>query len=105
MNAVDTNVFVYAIDATEPVKQAKSLALLSRLMQLPSETCLLWQVAGEYVSVLRKQESAGRITRADVDVYAQQLLSSFTLKLPRRNVIDISLTLSSGIAFPIGTAC
>ena len=28
MNAVDTNVFVYALDADEPVKQAKAQDLL-----------------------------------------------------------------------------
>jgi predicted nucleic acid-binding protein len=31
MNAVDTNVFVYALDTDEPVKQAKALDLFQRL--------------------------------------------------------------------------
>lgn len=32
MNAVDTNVFVYALDADEPVKKAKAVALLDVLV-------------------------------------------------------------------------
>jgi predicted nucleic acid-binding protein len=31
MNAVDTNVYVYALDADEPAKQAKAIELLDRL--------------------------------------------------------------------------
>ncbi|MBI3407929.1 MAG: hypothetical protein HY040_06180 [Planctomycetes bacterium] len=31
MNAVDTNVFVYALDMDEPVKQAKAQDLFQRL--------------------------------------------------------------------------
>jgi hypothetical protein len=32
MNAVDTNVFVYSLDANEPVKQPKAKALLAGLV-------------------------------------------------------------------------
>jgi predicted nucleic acid-binding protein len=38
MNAVDTNVFVYALDADEPVKQAQAQQLLSRLSQAAEPT-------------------------------------------------------------------
>jgi predicted nucleic acid-binding protein len=31
MNAVDTNVYVYALDADEPVKQAKAVDLFDQL--------------------------------------------------------------------------
>jgi predicted nucleic acid-binding protein len=48
MNAVDTNVFVYAADDDEPVKQAKAVNLLDQLVEEPSHTLLLWQVAGEF---------------------------------------------------------
>ena len=37
MNAVDTNVYVYALDADEPAKQAKAVELFDRLMQPPVE--------------------------------------------------------------------
>ena len=67
MNAIDTNVFVYAFDADESVKQAKAHELLDRLVQQPLESVLLWQVAGELLSCLRKWESARRIKSADVE--------------------------------------
>jgi len=33
MNAADTNVYLYALDADEPVKQAKAIALFDRLVE------------------------------------------------------------------------
>jgi predicted nucleic acid-binding protein len=48
MNAVDTNVFVCALDDTEPAKQTKAQELIAQLVQAPVETVLLWQVAGEF---------------------------------------------------------
>jgi len=38
MNAIDTNVYVYALDADEPVKQIKAIELLDRLALTPAET-------------------------------------------------------------------
>ena len=46
MNAVDTNVFIYGLDDSEPAKQTKAQGLVARLVQPPVETVLLWQVAG-----------------------------------------------------------
>ena len=43
MNAVDTNVFVYALDVDEPTKQAKAQELFKRLSQPPIDTVLPWQ--------------------------------------------------------------
>ena len=63
MNAVDTNVLVYAADSAEPVKQSQAVDLLSSLENDPSQVVLLWQVAVEYVACLRRWESLGRITR------------------------------------------
>ena len=54
MNAVDTNVFVYALDDTEAAKQAKAQELIGGLVQPPVQTVMLWQVAGELLSCLRK---------------------------------------------------
>ncbi len=54
MNAVDTNVFVYAFDADEAVKRPRAMELLEGLAQRSEETFLLWQVAGEFLNCLRK---------------------------------------------------
>jgi len=95
MNAVDTNVFVYAADDYEPVKQAKAVKLPDQLVQTPSETWLLWQVAGEFLSCMRRWESTGRISPADVEANIRDLLAMFPLALPTQNVIVLSLDLSS----------
>ena len=55
MNAVDTNVLVYAHDPREPKKQAIAISLIESL----SDPVLLWQVACEYVSVSKKLEVFG----------------------------------------------
>ena len=38
MNAVDTNIYVHALDADEPAKQAKAVELFDQLMLKPVET-------------------------------------------------------------------
>jgi len=88
MNAVDTNVFVYALDADEPVKQPKAQALLKRLAAEGVSTVLLWQVAGELLNNLRKRQSAGRMTASDVEAYIQDFLTMFPLAFPNANVIS-----------------
>lgn len=95
MNAVDTNVLVYALDAGAPVKQAKAQQLLDRLVQQPAETLLLWQVASELLSCLRKWESAGRITPADAEAHFRDALAMFPLHIPSAALFDRSFELRS----------
>ena len=97
MNAVDTNVFVYAHDADEPAKQARAHELLDRFVQLPADTILLWQVAAELLSCLRKWESAGRISAADVEANFGDVLAMFPLRLPTSQVLSTSFALKSRI--------
>jgi predicted nucleic acid-binding protein len=93
MNAVDTNVFIYSLDASESLKQGKAHLLLDRLSQSPAETILLWQVAGELLSCLRKWESAGRITPADVEAHFHDVLAMFPLQVPIAAVFKTSFEL------------
>ena len=93
MNAVDTNVFVYALDAEEPSKQAKAQELLDQLTQSPNETVLLWQVAGEVLSCRRRWEASGQVTAADVEASFRDVLAMFPLHKPSARVFDISFTL------------
>jgi predicted nucleic acid-binding protein len=95
MNAVDANVFVYAFDAYEPVKQAKAQQLLGRLRQVPAETVLLWQVAGELLNCLRRWEAKGRISAADVEKDFHDVLAMFPLVLPTAQIFQISIDLFS----------
>jgi predicted nucleic acid-binding protein len=95
MNAIDTNVLVYAHDADEPIKQSKAAKLLSALVQQPGETLLLWQVAGEFLSCLRKWESSGKMLSADVHANFQDVLTMFDLRVPTLEVFKKSFELSS----------
>jgi predicted nucleic acid-binding protein len=89
MNAVDTNVFVYALDVDEPAKQAKAQNLLDRLSRASDPTVMLWQVAGELLSNLSKRQSAGRMTASEVETYFHSFLSMFPLAVPNSNVFSI----------------
>jgi predicted nucleic acid-binding protein len=95
MNAVDTNVLVYALDASKPVKQAKAQNVLHRLIQAPSQTLLLWQVANELLAYLRKWQLAGRISSDDAEAHFRDALTMFPLRLPTAAIFDHSFDLSS----------
>jgi predicted nucleic acid-binding protein len=95
MNAVDTNVLIYALDADEPTKQVKAQMLLDRLVPRHGETELLWQVAAEFLSCLRKWQSAGRISAEDVEANFRDITASFPLRLPVASVFTVSFDLSS----------
>lgn len=55
MNAVDTNILIYARDPRDPRKQAVAASLLSSL----TDGVLLWQVACEYIAASRKLKNYG----------------------------------------------
>ena len=95
MNAVDTNVLVYAFDADEPVKQAKSQRLLDQLVSRRGETLLLWQVAGEFLCCLRKWQSAGKMSSQDVEANFGDVTASLPLRLPAASMFAVSFQLSS----------
>jgi predicted nucleic acid-binding protein len=95
MNAVDTNVFVYAFDDDEPVKQSAAVDLIHQLSQTPAETVLLWQVAAELLACLRRWQSAGKVSATDVEAHAHNVLAMFSLILPTPNVIERSINLTT----------
>ena len=88
MNGIDTNVFVYALDADEPVKQTKAQALLQRLAPAAGSTVLRWQVAVEFLSNLRRRESAGRISATEVEAHFRDFLSMFPLVVPTARIFS-----------------
>lgn len=55
MNAVDTNVLIYARDTRDPQKQQTAQSLIATL----DDGVLLWQVACEYIAASRKLTSLG----------------------------------------------
>ncbi len=95
MNAVDTNVLVYFVDRDEPAKRAEAIEVLDRLVNEAVETVLLWQVAAEFLSCLRRWENQGRISRQEVVENLARVRSMVRCVLPTERIFDKSLDLSS----------
>ncbi len=95
MNAVDTNVLVYFVDVDEPVKRAEAVEVLDRLVNEAVETVLLWQVAAEFLSCLRRWENQGWISRQEVVENLARVRSMVRCVLPTERIFDKSLDLSS----------
>ena len=95
MNAADTNVYIYALDADEPVKQAKALELFDRLVLQAADTVLIWQVAGEFLSQLRRWESKGELTPEEVQATFRRFSGMFALRVPSAGVFQLSFALRS----------
>jgi predicted nucleic acid-binding protein len=95
MNAVDTNIYVYTLDADEPIKQAKAIELLDRLGQDRADTKMIWQVAGELLCQLRRFESKGKLTSDEVEATFNRLRSMFPLRFPTELIFPISFELRS----------
>lgn len=95
MNAVDTNVYVYALDADEAAKQAKALDLFDQLELQRAGTVLIWQVAGEFLNQLRSWESRGRLTAPEVEAAFQHARAMFELRIPSEAMFQISFDLRS----------
>jgi predicted nucleic acid-binding protein len=93
MNAVDTNVLVYAFDEDEPIKQAKANELLGRLSQFPADTFIPWQVAAEFLAVLRRWQVAGQLKAAEVEEAFRIVRGMLPLRLPRIRMLKISADL------------
>ena len=90
MNAVDTNVLLYARDPRYPEKQATALRLVETLV----DGVLLWQVACEYLAASRKLEPLGcSLDSAYRDIV--EFRTSWSLLLPKRGVLDRAIGLMS----------
>ncbi len=85
MNAIDTNILIYSIDAGEPAKRRCAVELLESLSE--PETVLPWQVACEVAAVLRKMARAGRFTGNYIETVAA-LRSCFPIALPTVGVLN-----------------
>lgn len=82
MNALDTNVVVYSLDSSDPIKHAKAKTLLTDLVGSADPTILPWQVCGELLNCLRKWEAAGRIAAADVQAHFDDFQTAFPIFVP-----------------------
>lgn len=96
MNAVDTNVLIYARDPRDPVKHQKARAITASM----TNGALLWQVACEFIAASRKLTSVG-YTQAQAWRELEQLRVIWRLILPSENVFvrAESLTATHNLSF------
>jgi predicted nucleic acid-binding protein len=94
MNAVDTNVLLYSVDRSEPIKQLKAQQLLQQLHSPAEATVLLWQVLGELTQQLRRWRDQGRLTPAEFSQHVRAFRHLFPLVLPTPEAFDAAIDLS-----------
>ena len=94
MIAIDTNILIYSLDVSEPVKQAKAQHLLRQLVASAKPTVLLWQVLGELVQRLRRWKDQGQLTETEFENHVRQFRGMFPLILPTATVLDHALDFS-----------
>jgi predicted nucleic acid-binding protein len=94
MNAVDTNVLVYAVDSAEPVKSKIALDLLTSLASQGPPLVVPWQVAAEFLTCLRRWESDGKIGRQETQAYLSRFVLQLPIVYPTANSLAIALDLS-----------
>jgi predicted nucleic acid-binding protein len=93
MNAIDTNILAYSLDATEPAKQARARAFIDGVFASAEATLIPWQVAVELLACLRKWESTGRISNDDVQARFSEFLTVWQLALPTAKLFQTSFRL------------
>ena len=69
--------------------------MLERLGEEETETVLLWQVAAEFLSCLRRWENEGRIERTTTLEHVEHLEAMFPCVTPSRSLLRKSLSLSA----------
>jgi predicted nucleic acid-binding protein len=95
MNAVDTNILVYAVDTDEPEKSRQAVELIRSLAAADTPLVVPWQVAGEFLACLRRWEHAGRIKRSDTEAYFHRFLSTLPIVQPTVASLGLAIDLSS----------
>lgn len=95
MNAVDTNILIYAIDANEPVKSLQVKQFLRNLADDTEPLVIPWQVGVDFLACLRRWENAGRIIRTDTEDYLEQFLEPVPIVFPATSLLRHSLELST----------
>ena len=95
MIAIDTNVFVYAFDATEPGKQSKGREFFQGIFASVEATVIPWQVAAELLARFRKWEAAGKMTGDDVRARFGEFLNLWRLATPTVEVFEVSFQIQA----------
>jgi predicted nucleic acid-binding protein len=90
MNAVDTNVFIYSIDARDPIKQTRAISIIE---SLPVDSRVMpWQVACEIAAALRTMTALGKFT-GNYPETVRALRSCFPILPPTHDILEHALDL------------
>lgn len=90
MNAVDTNVLIYAYDESSPAKQERARALLTSM----EDGVLLWQVACEFIAASRKLVAQGTELAVAWD-RLDEIRGAFRVVVPTEGVLRRAREISS----------
>jgi predicted nucleic acid-binding protein len=99
MNAIDTNILLYARDPRDRIKQEVAIELVQSL----SDAVLLWQVACEYISASRKLEALG-YGRSHAWDDIGRLARVWPLRLPTGRVLSRAQSLSEAHSLSVWDA-
>src|SRR5215475_13539883 len=91
MNAVDTNILVYAVDDNEPVKQGKAQTLIGQLVAGSTPTVLLWQVIAETMNQLHRWQRLGELSATEFEQHVKTFRNLFPLSAPSLAALDHAL--------------
>lgn len=93
MIAIDANILIYSIDDAAPVKHEQAMSFLWQLLDDGKTPQLMWQVACETLSWLRRRKSEGRFSAEDTSSKFRALLTAYPLTYPTGGVLELSFGL------------
>ncbi len=93
MNAIDTNIWLYAVDHRELSRRQQAFDLLNDLASC--RDCITpWQVASEYVNGIRRCEREKLIVASEVDDWVAWMFELLPIPTPQHTTVLSALDLS-----------
>ena len=95
MIAVDTNIFIYALDDLELVKHERAVVFLESLGRDAKPKALPWQVACELLAWMRRNATKSTVSNEQIRADITSVTTRFPLVYPSHRLLGISLDLTS----------
>lgn len=93
MNAIDTNVLIYAADTIELQKQPIAAQLCNDLARA-NDTVLLWQVLLEFARWVTTKQHEGVLSSTEIRALLMTARQSFPLRMPAPACLNLALDLA-----------
>lgn len=94
MNAIDTNILIYAADNDDAIKGVRAVDLLDRLSKEPATTILPWQVVCEFTAFLsriRQRKGPNAAAGAAEFQFVQSIAQRFRVVTPTPSVAGLAI--------------